>query len=126
MQGVLLLLLLGVVGAVGGPSGRCPGQLHGTPPSNNASVPSLEEYNNALKGLSVEAVLGDIVHMLTKSQDCWPGGLVTDVEGGDVVWWALRASGVALLGVVPAHRRAGRVRGWAAALPAREQLGGQH
>eukprot|EP01059_Diplonema_ambulator_P000483 TRINITY_DN103_c0_g1_i3.p1 TRINITY_DN103_c0_g1~~TRINITY_DN103_c0_g1_i3.p1 ORF type:complete len:419 (+),score=131.35 TRINITY_DN103_c0_g1_i3:45-1259(+) len=51
---------------------QCPGELHGTPPTDNATVPTLEEYNTALEGLSIQAVINDIVHMLTMSQDCWP------------------------------------------------------
>ena len=50
----------------------CPGLLQGTPAENRAPVPSREDYNKALKGLSVEAVLADIVDLLTQSERCWP------------------------------------------------------
>jgi len=53
--------------------GTCPGLLHGTPSSNNDStVPSLEVYNDALKELDLQAVMGDIVKLLSDDQDCWP------------------------------------------------------
>ena len=51
---------------------QCPGELHGTPPSDEAEIPTLAEYNTALKGLNIQAVVADIVHMLTKTQECWP------------------------------------------------------
>eukprot|EP01059_Diplonema_ambulator_P000486 TRINITY_DN103_c0_g1_i9.p1 TRINITY_DN103_c0_g1~~TRINITY_DN103_c0_g1_i9.p1 ORF type:complete len:416 (+),score=139.67 TRINITY_DN103_c0_g1_i9:36-1250(+) len=51
---------------------QCPGAQYGTPPSDNATIPTLAEYNTALKGLDIPSVINDIVHMLTMSQDCWP------------------------------------------------------
>eukprot|EP01061_Rhynchopus_euleeides_P034719 TRINITY_DN585_c1_g3_i2.p1 TRINITY_DN585_c1_g3~~TRINITY_DN585_c1_g3_i2.p1 ORF type:complete len:407 (+),score=177.06 TRINITY_DN585_c1_g3_i2:52-1272(+) len=69
---VKAMLLLAVAYPMLAMAAQCPGQLHGTPPTDNATIPSLDDYNLALKGVSIQAVLADIVHMLTKSQDCWP------------------------------------------------------
>lgn len=56
-----------------GKKGTCPGLVHGTPPSgNDTAVPSLEVYNDKLKELDLEAVMGDITQVLSKSQECWP------------------------------------------------------
>ena len=51
---------------------QCPGELFGTPISDDAEIPTLQDYNAALKGLNIQAVVADIVHMLTKTQSCWP------------------------------------------------------
>ena len=51
---------------------QCPGELFGTPISDEAEIPTLQDYNAALKGLNIQAVVADIVHMLTKTQECWP------------------------------------------------------
>eukprot|EP00659_Diplonema_papillatum_P023212 gene23212-35566_t len=53
----------------------CPGALHGTPPTDNATIPTLEEYNAALKTLDIPSVVRDVVHMLTMSQECWPADI---------------------------------------------------
>eukprot|EP00659_Diplonema_papillatum_P013938 gene13938-21319_t len=69
MRPLLSFVICGVA------AGLCPGALHGTPPSDNATIPTLEEYNTALKTLDIPSVVRDIVHMLTMSQECWPADI---------------------------------------------------
>ena len=50
----------------------CPGLFDGTPRSQSADIPSLEEYNEALAELDIEAVVQDLSVLLTSSDECWP------------------------------------------------------
>ena len=63
----------------------CPFITQGTPPSGNASVPNLDEYNEALLDLDINDVFQDIVDLLTDSQDCWPA----DTLGGQTNYGGL-------------------------------------
>jgi len=44
----------------------------GTPPSNNALIPHLQEYEQALSNLSLVDVFTDIKNLLNDSHSCWP------------------------------------------------------
>eukprot|EP00933_Yihiella_yeosuensis_P032706 TRINITY_DN2633_c0_g1_i1.p1 TRINITY_DN2633_c0_g1~~TRINITY_DN2633_c0_g1_i1.p1 ORF type:complete len:426 (+),score=108.84 TRINITY_DN2633_c0_g1_i1:77-1354(+) len=55
-----------------GASAVCPGSIHGTPPSNKAEAPTEAEYEVALKKLDLGAVVADLQHLFTDSQECWP------------------------------------------------------
>jgi catalase (peroxidase I) len=54
----------------------CPGLLDGTPyPSEDYSIPSIEEYNEALLTLDIESVFDDLYYLFLDSQDCWPSDI---------------------------------------------------
>merc|ERR1719367_213990 len=51
---------------------ECKDVLHGTPPENTKTVPSLETYAEALRHLDIAAVKLDMEKLLRDSNDCWP------------------------------------------------------
>ena len=53
-------------------SDLCPGEFYGTPPTDNADIPPLGEYNEALKKLDVKAVIADLQDLFVDNQECWP------------------------------------------------------
>jgi len=62
---------------------KCPGLFKGTPPSGkDPDVPSLEVYNEKLRELDLQAVIGDIVKLLSDSQPCWPADTFKDSKVG--------------------------------------------
>lgn len=67
-----IALAAGLPSMEGRSTGTCPGLVHGTPPAGNDTVPSLEVYNEKVRALDVQAVMGDIVQLLGESQECWP------------------------------------------------------
>ena len=50
----------------------CPFAYEGTPPTHNAPVPTLQEYETALENLNLANVISDLEDLLTNSQECWP------------------------------------------------------
>jgi len=44
----------------------------GTPPENQAAIPSVAAYNAALKALDIDAVTADLMALFWDSQDWWP------------------------------------------------------
>mmetsp|Transcript_14130 Transcript_14130/g.21332 ORF Transcript_14130/g.21332 Transcript_14130/m.21332 type:complete len:487 (-) Transcript_14130:82-1542(-) len=52
--------------------GVCPLFDLGTPPTNNATVPNISVYNEALDSLNVSAVFDDLYFVMRDSRECWP------------------------------------------------------
>eukprot|EP00484_Ammonia_sp_Unknown_P029822 CAMPEP_0197049902 /NCGR_PEP_ID=MMETSP1384-20130603/24939_1 /TAXON_ID=29189 /ORGANISM="Ammonia sp." /LENGTH=125 /DNA_ID=CAMNT_0042482251 /DNA_START=73 /DNA_END=447 /DNA_ORIENTATION=+ len=50
----------------------CPFMSEGTPPTHNATIPQLTDYNEQLANLNISAVFEDIFELLSTSDDCWP------------------------------------------------------
>jgi len=50
----------------------CSGLYSGTPLESKASVPTMEQYDSALKALDLDAVKADLTALFTQSQECWP------------------------------------------------------
>jgi len=53
----------------------CPGELYGTPPSDNATVPDIDTYNKALETLDIKAVIQDLQKLMMTNQECWPADI---------------------------------------------------
>jgi len=51
---------------------QCPAIFDGTPFRDTAAIPTLAAYDEAVKGLDMDAVKADMVQLLADSQDCWP------------------------------------------------------
>merc|ERR1719410_210355 len=52
--------------------GVCPGEFYGTPTTDNADIPPLDEYNAALEKLDIKAVIADLQDLFVDNQECWP------------------------------------------------------
>ena len=63
----------------------CPYLSAGTPPSDSASTPELNEYNAELEDLNIPSVFAEIIELLGDSQDCWPA----DTLGGETSYGGL-------------------------------------
>ena len=71
---MVLILLLSIacpIITLGG-SKLSPGVFHGTPTTDNAPIPPLRKYNEALKKLNVKAVIADLQDLMVDNQKCWP------------------------------------------------------
>lgn len=67
------VLLLRLSACVGNPEVvACDGLFEGTPPENQAAVPSIDEHATALDALDIEALKADMMELMTDSKECWP------------------------------------------------------
>ena len=64
---------------------RCAGCeyiIEGTPIEQTQTVPTVEDYATAVAGLDIDAVLKDIIALLTTSDVCWPADSFSDSKIG--------------------------------------------